>query len=321
MKRIDGQIWIDKKAPYRLKYHINGVDYVVQVSSSYEVDDSVEDIWAGQVLKITGKNAVGPAVFPDDVNKVIGVSLNGSHASDQGGHTSISVASDGYLIIDKDNINSVLLPSDLDITKNGWMDESGGVGANVYWFIGRTVNTGGTYTHEDSKAHPGYLTFTTPSGYKYKNPDLTDESMNVYYDNLPIVGTVAGYNLDGNIITELHVNLNFSSFDSSIEWSWPGYHTENCGKITKVDPVKNKLKIHHGLFADNDLNLQTANYIKVIAAENAPVDDSDYTIATHAINKFTGDDRYTEIDIFTPEDLYYRIIGNTHYNFDRNHGV
>ena len=325
MKRIDGQIWIDKNAPYRLKYHINGVDYVVQVSASYNFGaaEGVDYIPAGTVLKLQGENAVVPAVFPDDVNKVLGVALNSSSKDTPGGAQEIAVAQSGYLIIEGDDIPLVLpLESDRDITQNGWGDDSSGANANVYWYIGRTVNNGGTYTYEDSHAHPGCLTFSTPSGYKFKEPaDLSDESMNVYYDNLPMVGTVADYDVTDNQITRICINLNFSKFDSSIEWSWPGYHTDNCGKINKTDPVNNTLRIRHGLFANNDLNQQMANFVKVIASSDAPTDNSDYTIATHAINVFTGDDRYTEIDIFTPEDLYYRISGEVHYNFDRNHGV
>ena len=164
-----------------------------------------------------------------------------------------------------------------------------------------------------------FIFITTPSGYKYKNVNTSDESMNVYYDNLPMIGSVADYELNGNQIKTLYINLNFSKFDTSLEWSWPGFHTSNCGKITKTDPVKNKLRIRHGLFADNNQNNQMSNHIEILASEDPPTDNSDYTIATHAINVFTGDDRYTEIDLFTPEDLYYRIIGQVHYNLDRNH--
>lgn len=322
MKRIDGQIWIDRKAPYRLKYHINGIDYVVQVAASYQLADGEEYMPAGTVVKAVGNNSVARAIFPDDLNKVLGVTLNSSDPDTPGGAEEIAVAQDGYLIIEEKDLPLVMpLESDRDITQNGWNDETSGVGANVYWFIGRTVNNGGTYTYEESDrdGFRGCLTFTTPSGYKYKNVDTSDESMNVYYDNLPMIGSVANYELNGNQIKTLYINLNFSKFDTSLEWSWPGFHTSNCGKITKTDPVKNKLRIRHGLFADNNQNNQMSNHVEILASEDPPTDNSDYTIATHAINVFTGDDRYTEIDLFTPEDLYYRIIGQVHYNLDRNH--
>ena len=338
MKRIDGQIWIDRKAPYRLKYHINGVDYIVQVAASYELGDDVEDIYAGEVVKFADKeNAIEPAVFPDDINRVLGVALNSSHSDTPGGPDQVAVTNIGYLILEGEDLQSVFAdPNDLDISKNGWNDENGGIGANVYWFIGRTRKDGDSFTYEDSIKHPGCLTVATPSGYKWNVTTVEDESLNVDYDNLPIIGSVTGYELSGNIVTKLNINVNFSAFDTSIEWVWPGYHGANinCGKVPKEDPVKNYLTIRHGLFPDSHSfvnasdegdetiplnNLRLTNYVKVLASDNPPITGSDYTIQTRIQNFYEDPDRKTIIDVFTPEDLSYRITGEVHYNFDEDH--
>lgn len=331
MKRIDGQIWIDRKAPYRLKYHINGVDYIVQVAADYYVDtgeagDS-DKVLAGMVVRDADKpSTIKPAEFPQDIDRVLGLALNDSD-SENDGH--IAVAQSGLLILDtKEKIqNAFALDSDLDLTLNGWGQGDGGnlpgIGCPVYWFIGTTVKEGESYKYIDSEEHKGAITFITPSGYKYPKTLISDTSLNVSYDNLPRIGTVVDYEVDRNILSSITINVNFSTFDSSLEWNWPGEHfDDSCGKVNhKIVEGKanNELVIRHGLFADNPNNLQVINYSDIVASDTNNK-GSIYKIETRAENITSGNDRKTIFDIFTPEDLYYRISGEVHYNFDRNHG-
>lgn len=327
MKRIDGQIWIDRKAPYRLKYHINGVDYIVQVAADYYIDtgdtgDS-EKVLAGMVVRDADKpSTIKPAEFPQDIDRVLGLALNDSD-SENDGH--IAVAQSGLLILDtKEKIQNVFaLASDLNLTLNGWGQGEGddlpGIGCPVYWFIGTTIKEGETYKYIDSGEHKGSITFITPSGYKYPKTINSDTSLNVSYDNLPRIGTVVDYKVDENILSSITINVNFSTFDSSLEWNWPGEHfDDSCGRI-EGDSKEKYLTIRHGLFADNPNNLQVINYSNIVASDNNNK-GSIYKIETRAENITNGDDRKTVFDIFTPEDLYYRVSGEVHYNFDRNHG-
>lgn len=339
MKRVDGQIWIDKTAPYRLKYHINGVDYVVQVAASYTlITDANEDaLPTGTVVKYsTEQNAVEPAVFPEDINRVLGVMLNSLTNSNS---DEIAVTQSGYLIIDADEIaNAFPYEGDLNVQTNGWLDEDGGVGAPVYWFIGALAEDC-TYTDSDEEVsgkHPyrGRLTFRTPSGYKYNRkafeeedtslyPAPYDDSFNVGYDNLPIIGTVVSYDLSGDEITSVYINVNFSTFDSSLEWTWPGLHyssgSHECGTapVTSGDTQRD-LTIRHGLFADTPNNMQVANNLNIIANDDGE-SGSKYVIQTAHQDYYDDSDRRTVVELNTPEELYYRITGEVRYSFDRNH--
>lgn len=356
MKRIDGQIWIDREAPYRLKYHINGVDYTVLVAADYTVPEAPEDedpivILQGMVVRDSdkGPQMIEPASFPEDIDRVLGVALNSSSYENLPEGTEdkhIAVAQTGYIVLDKpEDVSGVFaLKSDIDVSQNGWGADMGedppGIGCPVYWYIGHTDKD---YTYHDSSKQAGKITFITPSGYKYpktpiKDDEPYDESLNVGYDNLPRIGTVVDYELDGNKIVSLTINVNFATFDSTLEWVWPGEHYDKgCGKINhktfineELSPLpgeseeskktaKNEIIIRHGLFVDRPGKIQVVNYSNVVASDSSDKSGSIYNIQTRAANYTSDTDKRTVFDINTPEDLYYRISGTVHYNFDRNH--
>ena len=360
MKRIDGQIWIDREAPYRLKYHINGVDYTVLVAADYKVPETPEGedpivILQGMVVRDSdkGPQMIEPASFPEDIDRVLGIALNSSSYENLPEGTEdkhIAVAQTGYIVLDKpEDVSSVFaLKSDIDVTQNGWDTDRGedppedpledppGIGCPVYWYIGHTDKS---HTYHDSADQAGKITFITPSGYKYPKTVITDdETLNVGYDNLPRIGTVVDYTLNGDIINSLIINVNFATFDSSLEWVWPGEHyTDRCGMINhktsvnkELSPVPGETKktketaetevtIRHGLFVDRPERIQVVNYSNIVASNSPNASGSTYNIQTRAINYTTEPDKRTVFDINTPEDLYYRISGTVHYNFDKNH--
>ena len=73
-----------------------------------------------------------------------------------------------------------------------------------------------------------------------------EASLNVYYSNLPIIGTLVDYTLDDDSnptkFEELKISLNVSRFESDIVWEYPfrGYYTLPLGDTS--------LEIRHGLF-------------------------------------------------------------------------
>ena len=357
MRRIDGQIWIDREAPYRLKYHINGVDYTVLVAADYEVPVDEEGkpikILQGMVVKDSDKGPamIEPASFPEDIDRVLGIALNSSDYEflpDGTEAKHIAVAQTGYIVLDKpEDVSGVFaLASDVDVSQNqngnGWgtgsADDPPGIGAPVYWYIGYTDEDHVYHDPHDSSDQAGKITFITPSGYKYPNTKITgDESLNVGYDNLPRIGTVVDYTLSGTTISSIIINVNFATFDSSLEWHWPGeHHDGNCGRIahgvadntelsTKTDQTAKQtaddksLVIRHGLFVDNPGNMEVVNYSSIVASDKADSSGSIYNIQTRAQNFTSDTDRKTVFDIKAADDLYYRVSGTIHYNFDKNH--
>ena len=347
MRRIDGQIWIDREAPYRLKYHINGVDYTVLVAADYEVPEGPDGqplftILQGMVVKDSDKGPamIEPASFPEDIDRVLGIALNSSNYEflpDNADAKHIAVAQTGYIVLDKpEDVSGVsALASDIAVSQdgggNGWGGtgkeaDPPGIGAPVYWYIGHIEKiSDDEYKYHDSSDQAGKITFITPSGYKYPETKITDdESLNVGYDNLHRIGTVVDYTQEegGTKITSLVINVNFAAFDSTLEWIWPGEHfDEKCGLITP-EYSNNKYIgsqiIRHGLFVDQPDRLQVINYTDIVADDMAD-SGSIYEIKTSVKNITSGDDRNTTVTVNTPEKMHYRISGTVHYNFDRGH--
>jgi hypothetical protein len=353
ISRVDGQIWIDKNQPYRLKYHVAEEDYSVETAVNYEIPFNSAPLVAdknlyaaaGRVVKLSGKNTIADASFPADIENVLGVleaNITGSYNEDNKLELAgATVSRNSHVIIDHPELVFVNLGdefNDLDISKNGWKNLTAGIGAPVYWFIGRTVLENGEYKHYDSsKTGPngtslaGKLTLATPSGFKWNVNDIDDNSLNVGYDNLPTVGTVVNYQVSNNIITQIEIHLNFAKFDSSLEWSWPYLHKTHspekdgdCGKISPTIKDQSQstvsFDIHHGLFADTDTSgkLKVRNYCDILATDD-PTSSNEYIVATGITNTYTGTNRKTTLNISTPDSLYYRISGRVNYEFDKNH--
>ena len=315
--RIEGQIWIDKNSPYSLRYHANKRDYTVQVANSYlpksEAGSAFETLYSGTVVKFTGANIVAPAEFPDDIDNILGVVVNTVTEATE----AVSVTQTGYLVLNEDSLNHVFFEGDLLTSFNGF-NNNNGIGAPVYWFIGRQRPD---HSYADSNDNKGKLTLATPSGMKWKVNTVTDNSMNVGYDNLPQIGTIASYTVENNKIVEMNIHLNLSSLDSTLEWSWPYIKTSDPATKGLINGVTTRegtdLIIRHGLFADNNQNALQMSNVDIFAGTTET--DTFYNINTSHEDIISGSDRKTNIKINTPETLYYKVSGTVRYRFEETH--
>ena len=317
--RVEGLIWIDKKTPYSLKYHTNRRDYTVQVANSYLSNASAANkLYSGTVVRFDGENNVAPAEFPDNIDNILGVIVNTVSASDE----AVAVTQTGYIVLDTEALDNVFYTGDIETSYNGFTATSG-IGAPVYWFIGRTTNSSGNYAYADSHANPGKLTLATPTGMRWGVTSISDNSMNIGYDNLPQVGTVASYKIatvEGvERITEMSIHLNMSCFDSVLDWSWPYLESsteESKGYIAgTADRAGRNFPIRHGLFADNQARALQISELEIFAGETANTPRS--TIITSHEDVITGNDRKTILNLNTPENLYYTVSGTIKYRFEK----
>lgn len=328
-KRQNGQLWIDRNPPYRLKYKVNEDIYTVDVSSEYN-QTTDGNLSVGNVVAFSGAGngevRAIKAVFPKDVENIIGVvaSKSGDRAS---------VLKTGLITLNEKAVDSVLYNADACAAKaNGkpafW------IGAPVYWFIGETAkNTDDSYLYTDSSNHAGKITLGTPSGVKWRGTEVSDSSMNVGYSGLPVIGNVKSMtlNVDKTKIQKLEIHLNVGSYVPSISWTWPYLHNNDCGKI----PVgESQIIVRHGLFPYNESGDSTGGkgtlrprcHCDITLLEKDPGSDKEYTADVGVENVYGVDDteehstdRRTEIYISTDTEYRCRISGQVEYRFDKEH--
>mgnify|MGYP004636863693 CR=1 FL=1 len=355
--RVDGQIWIDKNSPNRLKYHINEQDYTVEVSSNYNIEnigpvtEEVKTVKfaAGTLVKLNEKGYIEPALFPDDLENILGVLMNNVRVTqndkEERIYTNAIVSRSGYLTIDYMNIDPSYISSSY---AHSFFDESENEndleckngeplhfkkGSPVYWFIGRYKKEEETYTFINPKyinaqneyARAGKLTFATPVGYP---SDPIDPSLNVGYNNLPRVGTVANYEVKDGKITKVMIHVNFSKFDSSLEWTWPRKHVpdfiqENISygfDKPNIDIKNNEqqdsiLTIRHGLLQQPDNNAKPKCLCEILASEKHEGNESEEYRVTASISQNTSENN-TSITVNTYKPMFYRVFGTVSYAFD-----
>lgn len=328
--RIDGQIWVDKNAPNRLKYHIDGQDYTVEVSSNYDYDTTgiAENVpqgtriaSAGTLVKLDESGVIQPASFPMDLENVLGVITNNILVETPGELTSskkpiltkASISREGYVIVDAEGLESVFYDEDEYALENN-IPKHFKKGAPVYWFIGRQTASG----YVSPLNSKGKLTFATPVSYM----DSTDASYNVGYNNLPIIGNVISWEIEKSKVSKILIHLNFSRFDSSLEWVWPGKHADEKEKIegysvndTK-DESKNdfrRLLIKHGLFVADSSIPSPKCFCEILASDEH--DSEEYRVEVGVAQKIA--ESSTTITVSSPKAMYYRISGVVTYAFDR----
>lgn len=326
--RQDGQLWIDRNPPYRLKYQVNGDVYTVDVSSEYnQISDG--DLSVGNVVAFSGAGEgvvkARKAVFPKDVENIIGVVASKSEEQ-------ASVLKTGLITLTEDDIDTVLYNADDCVVKakdkpKFW------IGAPVYWFIGETAKKEADYEYTDSSSHAGKITLGTPSGVKWREATVSDQSLNVGYSGLPVIGNVKSMTLneDKTKIQKLEIHLNVGSYVPSISWTWPYLHDDGCGKISEGDTP---IIIRHGLFPDNeggDLNgskgtLRPRCHCNITLLKVDSGSDKEYTADAGVENIYGIDasedipsDRRTEIYISTDKEYRCRISGQVEYRFDKEH--
>ena len=365
--RIDGQIWIDKNSPNRLKYHINDQDYTVEVSSNYKYSNEpitstyTKDevvLASGTLVKLNNEGLIRPAIFPDDLENILGVLMNNVKITEDDDkkpiYTDAIVSRSGYLTIDYMNIASNLTSSSY---AHSFFDENEDEndlkckndepahfkkGSPVYWFIGRYKKEGDIFTfinpkykNEQSKyARAGKLTFATPVG--YSSDPIEDPSLNVGYNNLPQIGTVANYEIEDGKITKVMVHVNFSKFDSSLEWTWPrkhvldsiqentsyGFNNPNIKDNEQQDSI---LIIRHGLLQQPDNNAKPKCLCEILASEEHEREHKyDEYRVTASISQNTSEnsegknvsENNTNITVSTYKPMFYRVFGTVSYAFD-----
>lgn len=215
MNYVNGQVWIDSKSPNRLKYKVNNEVYSVDVSSEVQIGNT--PLYPGNVVAFESKDVNGKrtssvhlATFPQDLENVVGVV--GSAVAE---NSYTSILKSGVISLDGDAINKVMLRADDGIVVGKENDTPGyWIGAPVYWFIGKVEKDNqDNYVYTDSSMHPGCLTISTPSGVKWKETVSSDDSLNVGYDNLPIVGNIMSYEVGSRYSI---YDVPESEFDSTI---------------------------------------------------------------------------------------------------------
>lgn len=313
--RIEGQIWIDKNSPYRLKYHTRGVDYEVSVSQVYDVDITEYDkLYSGMVVALDENGAIRRAVFPDDLENVIGIV---GQKNDSLKKIAISKM-DKLVLSAKDIANTFVDTEDIKLSELK--------GAPIYWFVGRQKKlSDGSFIYIDSSDNKGKLTFCTPSGYQWKQTEIKEDCFNVGYDNLPVIGTVGDIDYDENKIISIVINTNFIGFDKTIGWSYP--YTENA-ELTRgvLTPDENNIAdvdICHGLFP-NSTTVKARCFCDVIAMPNGASDDTEYQVSAIIDNFYSTKEqetasevRHTHIEVHTPDTYRYNIKGTVVYKFQK----
>ena len=335
--RTEGLIWIDRNSPYRLKYHTRGEDYTVEVATNYDVtsDNNAKKISAGQVLTLkseNGKVIATHAKFPKDLDAIAGVALQSQL------NGKVTIGNSGYIVLNADQIGKSFVSGDKEeIIAAG---ATAYIGAPVYWFIGR-IKRGENgesdgFDYSSSNENIGCITVGTPSGYKIgrskvgtgNSREYISREFNVEYDNLPQIGSIVKYEIKDGSITSMTIQLNFSDFDSTIEWSWP-YICEGstgCGKVSQINSDKNtnfsnrrQIDIKHCLFPNGTDGVKFGATESVTAYSEHDGTIDEYHIETAMKHVTDNKGGYSQFNGNTPEDdLKYRITGSVTYKAHTN---
>lgn len=306
-KRFEGQVWIDKNSPYKLKYHVNEKDFIVETSATYHIDynniEADEDgvlLHAGTVVALDG-NLLKKAEFPLDIKKVLGVALSDVFKYNQ--KDPLAVIQTGYLELQ--HPEHLFTENDLSLNttsggKHNFYTKSTIEGAPVYWDSAVKSTSGDV-------SRPGLLTLKTPAGYP------RDPALQVGYDNLPQVGTVVSVVTKNNKINKMFLHINFTSFDSSIEWTWPLKKSQSGTDLGEfkpsIDNTSNTFTIEHKL--TGSLTSTSKCFVDILAIDAA--NNKEYVVHADVSNDY--DVGATSVTINTPETLIYRVNGRVTYNF------
>lgn len=307
LNRTNGMIWIDKDSPYRLKYHIHDEDYTVETSVTYKcaVTDG-ESLPVGTIVKLIGGDKIAKAIFPVDLANVLGVILATEEAAAGASEVPVSVGKLGSIIIPKTNLADVFVSRDCNTLTEACETPAFAtalLGLPVYWDCGYTDGT--AYTAPTA----GKLTIQTPSGFKYHQKTWSNDNTNIGYNNLPQVGNVI------NITAEsIEIHLNFSTFDSTIEWFWPAIGAA-AGKFSAA-AGNQTFSMYHGLFAPTVIE-GVRTTVKCPCKMTAQINNDDLDIMAHFNHNLANS--YTTVTYSIPEDLtHVYISGEVIYGFNKN---
>lgn len=330
-KRIEGQIWIGKEQPNVLKYYADGREYWTVTATTHTTSSTVKK---GELIAVDPTQTVGgyvrPAVWPEDANSVIGMALNDAVASQE-----VRVLNYGYVELTETDLDNLFVAqadlktgattsayaSTLETLAGGngmASSTSLGVGHPVYWFTGRTLKSGiSSYVWVDSSAYAGKLTFATPCGYKPNKVDKpwNDDSFNITYKQLPIIGTVVKYTAVAGKITDLILHINFSTFSSKIQFEYPATGLKNYATVNTEETII----IRHGLFP-NSVTIVPHVDVNMWGYADSDVESGGTGEAFNIHPGFdsfigSGVDKRTEVEMLSDTTFYYKLMGEVNYNF------
>ena len=332
MIRKSGEVWISKTEPHTLKYYAGGTEYWANSATTHEAGEYLKK---GQVLVVNkdgaaAKGQVFKAEYPVDLNDVVGIALNDADVN-----TDVRVLNYGYVDFNRAELENLFITqSDLTVgpidtvgyynvgADFGTMTDSGGgngwsvttwtgKGAPVYWYQGRIIKTDAiSYEMKQPSLNPGLLTFATPSGYKYPDPDSnawSDGSFDVNYEGLPVIGNVFSYTYDGsNNIESLVLHVNFSKFKRSVGFSYPA---SGLSLYDSTIQEEETVEIRHGLFTDSIL----LNYtdLSILSSSDAEIDGE--IVKIHPGYSSIAANSKTDVTIKSDTSFYGKMIGEVRY--------
>lgn len=317
--RLEGQIWIDKKAPYRLKYYVEGKEYSVEVSSNFKASDNIKK---GCIVRYDAANEkLFNVKFPDYLGEAIGIALEDGSSSKE----VIPITRTGDIHLSKEEIKKCFSSRD---KSQDWKNINL-VGAPVYLDLGGVIE-GNASDVTTISSEDGKMTLFTPSGLKVGKTEITDYRFNIGYDNLPRIGTVSSFSLyDRTDITgakglnDITISINFSNFDTSLEWSYPDLHISgepdtgyDSGSVPARDRIDDNskptiLELYHGLFT----NSRDIGFCDIISIDPDSVSKEESVVSTIVENDYTN--KCTKITISTPEPIKLRVSGRVNYKYHK----
>ena len=337
--RIEGQIWISRDEPNTLKYYARGKEYWVVSASTYTAGENIKKGMIVAPSLTSGGSALDEkvirAVWPRDADRVMGIALNTA-----GTNEPLRILNYGYIKLSAADLAECFVTKSDFVARaaltagnyysafgntandggagNGWNDSTGwnGRGASVYWFSGRTIKTGlSSYSWQDPSNYPGKLTIATPSGYKPTGVEIPwgDDSLNVAYKHLPVIGNVVTYTYDSNKnITNMVIHVNFTKFQQRLQFEYPAYSVNNNLAQYSADPTI--VVIRHGLFANYgkpQIEVLMLGYSDATPPVGSEIET--YRVWPGYDSYVTTDERRTEVEISSDSSFYYKIIGRVTY--------
>ena len=313
MARVEGQMWIDKVSPNKLKYYVNKMEYEVEVTPSFPLDssDTTKNPKKGQMVCVKG-GKLYPSQFPDNITNTVGVM--GTTFEVKEGLTTVNYANvvrSGILSLNEAELTEAFDTLDLPSTVNS----SNLVGAPVYWFIGRWENT---LSYIDPSTKVGKLSLYTPSGFQWGITSVTEPSFNVGYDYLPTIGTVKNVTIVANKLKSMVIDVNFTGIEESFGWTWPHFHFGNKDKLPPDSNNKVEITVRHGLFPKVKT---TSGYIARPSCVCQTIITDDNNIEYNANVSIQNDTNNfdTKLEMLTPDTYRYLVHGSISYRLDKGH--
>ena len=311
MARVEGQMWIDKVSPNKLKYYVNKMEYEVEVTPSFPLDssDTTKNPKKGQMVCVKG-GKLYPSQFPDNITNTVGVMGTTFKVKDV---NYANVVRSGILSLNEAELTETFDTLDLPST----VDSSNLVGAPIYWFIGRWDTTS---LYIDPSTKVGKLSLYTPSGFQWGITSVSDNSFNVGYDYLPTIGTVKSVTIKDSKLKSMVIDVNFTGIEESFGWTWPHFHFGDKDKLIPDSNNKVEITVRHGLFP----KVKTSSDGSYIARPSCVCqtmitdeDDIEYNANVSIQNDTETFD--TKLEMLTPDTYRYLVHGSISYRLDKGH--